>query len=247
MIRLDRFSVNVLPDHGIAHEFQEQGAYYVALPDRSEYSLQLNNYGNTIADATITIDGDVAGTWRVNPRNSITIERPAYIQKKFTFVDENGPEAQEAGVVRGNNQNGLITIEFRTKKEPYVLSSPQRVLRDSSAYASPPRYPSPRHLTSMAGSSHLESASLRAAASMHSNPNSLRSASAYSSGATVLGDYSSQRFVDVEPIRPDQVDYQHSPTITFRLVVDRFQGSPRYSRIGSYMPSRTPYPPRIDY
>lgn len=241
MIRLDRFSVRVLPDHGVAREFKDFGAYYIALPDHSEYSLQLNNYGDTIADATVKIDGDIAGIWRVNPRDSITIEHPADIQKKFTFVTENGPEADQAGVISGSSLNGLISVEFKAKKESYRLSSPQRVLRGSSSYTSSPRYASPGRLG-------VVPASLRGVSSMQM-ASSLHPPS-YSSGATVLGNYSSQRFVDVEPIRPDQVDYKHSPTITFRLVVDREQSHPRYTRIGSYAPyssQRTPYPPRIDY
>ena len=53
------------------------------LPDRSQYKLKLTNGHETNCDAEIFIDGETIGKWRITPYSTITIERPANINRKL--------------------------------------------------------------------------------------------------------------------------------------------------------------------
>jgi hypothetical protein len=52
------------------------------------------------------------GKWRLNGHDSISIERPSKMNKKFKFVKENSFEATVGGITTGANKNGLIRAVF---------------------------------------------------------------------------------------------------------------------------------------
>ena len=92
-------------------------AQYRGLVDGSTYRVVLVNHLDVEADAVLEIDGRVQGTYRLNPRETFPVERPANTQRSFVFVKENGTLAREAGVVSGESENGLVKVEFKPRKK----------------------------------------------------------------------------------------------------------------------------------
>ncbi|CAH6419542.1 Hypothetical protein POVR2_LOCUS46 [uncultured virus] len=108
-----------------AERFVRDGYEYVSLPSGSIYSLHLVNNGNTQCDAVVMIDNTKVGTWRIEAGDSITIDRPANINRKFTFVDESSSVARQTGNRVGDENNGLIKIAFKPAKQEQARSSPR--------------------------------------------------------------------------------------------------------------------------
>lgn len=97
-------------------EGDERSEGYIGLPHNTEYSLKLRNHNSTRCDAHVTIDGEHVGTWRVNANASIRIERPADVQRKFTFYKLGTPEAKKANL-KSNEDLGLIAVKFTPEVE----------------------------------------------------------------------------------------------------------------------------------
>lgn len=93
---------------------------YVEMKDGDHYRIALRNNGSTKCHAKISIDGNHVGTWILEPWSSATIERPVDVAKKFTFFKVSSSGGQEAGLVKGDPNNGLVTVEFiPTKRVTY--------------------------------------------------------------------------------------------------------------------------------
>ncbi len=157
------FGVEILTDRGMSAPFI-RGEQYVPLREGAEYKIRLTNNRNVRADATIEVDGKEIGRWRVPANESITIERPAGIDQRLTFVSEQSRMGMRAGVIPGRFENGVIQITFYPERE-YVLESRQ-VLSAPMTRASTSGSPMALGVTS----------------------------SRYESGATILGDRSYQQF-----------------------------------------------------
>lgn len=118
---LNGFSVNIIGDH-ITH-FKNGEYNYYCLSHLSEYKIRLTNNRPTLCDASIKIDGDYVGTWRIQPFNSIVIERPANVNRKFIFIAEESLTSQNTSINRSND-NGLISVTFKPEKNNnYVIKS----------------------------------------------------------------------------------------------------------------------------
>ncbi len=89
---------------------------YVQMRHNAKYSLNLKNHRWGPCDAEVTIDGIHVGTWRIESRNEIRIERPVHDTGHFTFFEVATKEAELAGIVK-NSDNGLISVTFKPKKE----------------------------------------------------------------------------------------------------------------------------------
>ncbi|AHH01568.1 hypothetical protein pv_1 [Pithovirus sibericum] len=80
---------------------------------------------------------------------------------------------------------------------------------------------------------------------LSSAPTASRSSSlmSFSSGSTILGDQSEQRFGKTDSLRENEINWDGVTTIYLRLVAQ--EPSQRYVKIESY-PRRSPYPRRIE-
>jgi len=85
---------------------------YVEMRDGDHYVISLYNGHSTRCHAKITIDGKPVGTWILEPWGSARLERPVDVAKKFTFFKVNSRGGAEAGLIKGDSQNGLVTVEF---------------------------------------------------------------------------------------------------------------------------------------
>ena len=91
---------------------------YVALNHGDEYTVRLENSGDTLCDAKLFIDGNMTqvGVYRVPARSTIDVERPLFEARKFTFVRDTSDAAVRAGGVPGQNLNGVVTVAFYPEK-----------------------------------------------------------------------------------------------------------------------------------
>lgn len=106
---LNRFSL-------VVNNGNEVDNGYVQMKHGSEYQLRLRNDHNVEADAIVRVDGVEVGVWRVPANRNITIERPANIERKFTFYKLGSSEGNQAGLER-NSDLGLISVDFIPAKE----------------------------------------------------------------------------------------------------------------------------------
>ncbi|MEX1047975.1 MAG: hypothetical protein WED15_00500 [Akkermansiaceae bacterium] len=95
---------------------------YVEMGHNTQYSLNLKNHRLVPCDAEVTIDGIHVGTWRIESRGEIQIERPVHDTGYFTFFQVGTEEADMAGITK-NPDNGLISVTFKPKKERFVLNA----------------------------------------------------------------------------------------------------------------------------
>ena len=77
---------------------------YVELIHNTQYRVILGNQKPVRCDAYLEIDGKHLGTWRLHPYYSITLERPAHDDGRFTFYQLGTTEAYSAGLVEGDPQ-----------------------------------------------------------------------------------------------------------------------------------------------
>lgn len=89
---------------------------YICLKHGTQYSIKLRNQSERLrCNAMVKIDGRSVGTWRVDRREAITIERPVHDSGRFTFYQEGTPEAAKANL-RLTDELGLISVLFRPEK-----------------------------------------------------------------------------------------------------------------------------------
>lgn len=254
MVYNNGFGVKIITDTE-QDKLQRGFDNYVALHSGSEYSLRLTNDRNTDAMAEIFIEGDKVGTWLIPAKDSIIIDRPINVARKFTFFKETNYRAISAGVIPGNEFNGVIKAIFYPKKEygrVIAMSgplSPSRRFQNnfSLSTASQPA------LTSFAPqNTTLSPRSLRPF-----SEKTITSTSNYSSGATVLGSHSHQTFGEARRFSDDEIDWNNKTTIILRLIVKpndviiSTASSSRYDNDKDFisikdMASRNSIPPRID-
>jgi hypothetical protein len=92
-------------------EGEELSEGYVSMTHGSPYTLRLENLGQRRCDAKVEIDGHDIGTWRVNARDSVVLERPAHDTGRLTFFKAGTAEGDRAGIVK-NEKTGLISVTF---------------------------------------------------------------------------------------------------------------------------------------
>lgn len=95
----------------VVEKGQEVANGYVQMRHGTEYALRLRNDRNVEADAIVRIDGVEVGVWRIPANRNITIERPANVERKFTFYKLGSSEGSQAGLER-NSDLGLISVDF---------------------------------------------------------------------------------------------------------------------------------------
>ena len=103
-----------------------------------KYSIKLQNHAGTLCDATITLDDDNVGTFRIRPYETIEIERPSYNNKQFTYFKGGSSQSLKAGYEKGNSNNGLVKVVFKPgKKPPFVNFSQLESTTLGSSSSSP--------------------------------------------------------------------------------------------------------------
>ncbi|VBB18797.1 hypothetical protein YASMINEVIRUS_1329 [Yasminevirus sp. GU-2018] len=180
--------------------FTENGHTYYSVPHNKEYAVRMINNSDLRVNATLKIDGEVMGVWRINQYADVIIERPSHSNRKFTFVKESSWQAGMGGVKQGDVKNGLVEVTFTPEKRtlvyndfesPYINSSFSDSLSMGAnrgsfgAQLESQGFSGSRKLFSDSASSHRESTNQMFNSAPRVN---------YSAGATVLGDDSSQRF-----------------------------------------------------
>lgn len=235
---LNGFSVEVIANR--VRPITRNGYKFIALSNRTYYKLKLSNFNSTRCDAKVVMDGEKIGTWRIAPFSDIYIERPANVNRRFFFVNENSQIATSAGVSHGNDSNGLIKVTFmpeeQTRNSWLSLKNP---LISSRHYDS---YPS----TNSGNFSGQESLSFGAKSmtnqsfnnTMYTTDNSLMT------GATVLGERSDQNYRSASAIK--NVNNDEVTIISIRLVVDTEFVKPFISLREANIAKCNEEPPRPD-
>lgn len=211
MVFQNGFGVVIVSQNNFsARELNLDGYDYVSLENGTIYKIRLVNNRNTLCDVSVDVNGQFIGAWRINSNSSIEIERPANVNKKFTFFAENSRQALNAGTIQGSIDNGLIKATFKPKKEvvyQLITNTPQPYIGINPLSASQSR-PASRITT-------------------------MESAPRYQSGTTLLGETSYQQFSNTDPLRPEEIDKFNITTIIIRLIVDNqyLQIPPRIDQI----------------
>jgi hypothetical protein len=213
MVQLNGFYLKVVPKDGSDHDKLKRGDdNYVALGNGAEYEVVLGNDRDTPCMAELSVEGKEVGTWLIRPHSSIFIDRPADVARRFTFFRETSWQARKGGIVVGEDVNGLVSATFYPKKNYRFTGRTSMMTARSPAMMAAPGI------------------------------TSTQLASGYSSGGTVLGEESYQRFGTTNRFRDNEIDWSQVTTITLRLVV-REQRS--YIPVGAAT-RRTSSPRRID-
>jgi hypothetical protein len=190
----NKFVMTVIVDGQIQKELANG---QVNLPLKTEYIIRLRNKHNRRAICKLYIDGEnVSGGGFIIPANScIDVERPVDVAKKFKFVSLDSEEAHDYGK-NGDNIDkikGTIVADFALEKH-WTISS-----HVTYRYPTVPCYVNhsiqPRYKRLSEGYLDLDSFSENPAKCFETPP--LFGSSALKDGATVEGDYSSQRFSSV--------------------------------------------------
>lgn len=191
MVMLNGFGVKIIGDVPFG-KLSDDGENYVAIPNMTKYKICLINNNSTETMAEVYVEDENVGTWFINPNSSIEIERPANVNRNFTFVRERSSVARSAGVIPGNEVNGLIEVVFYPKKQKisYVRASSPSKFTLQTRSLSPSSVSPIKKQTSM-----------------------------YSSGSTVLGSRTNQHFHTRNRYSDEEIDQNKITTITLRLIV----------------------------
>ncbi|XP_066282953.1 uncharacterized protein [Branchiostoma lanceolatum] len=95
--------------------YEIDGEEFVEMDHGSSYRIRLTNTHPRPCDAQLAIDGKEVGTWRLDPRQEVELERPEDEQMCFTFFSTRMAPA-EAGIRRGEEENGLVQVTFTPEK-----------------------------------------------------------------------------------------------------------------------------------
>jgi len=182
-MKLDSFDL-------IVNKGREVASGYVEMRHNTEYSLSMRNDRNVDCDAVVTVDGEKVGTWRIYSHQSILIERPANIDRKFTFYKLGTSEGAQAGLERDENL-GLISVDYIPAREVE------------------------RGLVSYGGGSKGVTREPDNFSLSSSRPGTKGATRGYNAGGTGLGDRSNQSFGQADSI---DRDYSKQVTINLRLV-----------------------------
>ncbi len=231
-IHVNGFSLEIISTRPVTKK-NIGGANYYLLQHKSIYKLKLTNGRETKCDAEVWIDGEKVGTWRINNRSQIIVERPANISRKFVFLKENSADARFIGIANNNDSNGLIKVIFKPEKYTDHFDW-------YSGISSRPfnQYGHPKFL--------LRSNNLQNGISLrnYQDQNQLDNIdnSIYCNGATALGQHSDQNFISISPI--NDIDAANITTIMTRLMVDE-NTNPQLVSLRSALHT-TEYPKRLD-
>ena len=209
---------------GEFRKFERDGHKYYVLDHNKEYGVRMINNSDLRVNAVLKIDGETMGKWRINDNSSVLIERPSHSNRRFTFVKDDSWQAESSGVKAGSKKNGLVEVVF----------IPEIRINNYDMYdsfnCSEEDYVSDKKNKKCSRSNYSNAGPNMRHANSNSNSNSIRSMSEsanfsnnFSSGATVLGNDSSQTFSTATNIIEDTAN---SVTKRVRLVVSEQDRAP---------------------
>jgi hypothetical protein len=262
MVTTNDFSVNIIAPS--ANSFRKNGGDYCSLKHREEYKLKLSNNRNTKCDAEVFIDNETVGIWRIGSNDSIIIERPVKINRKFTFLKENSIEARQSGISSGLSYNGLVKIVFKPEvKRFYDFSFLNYGSTDEPYNSRGATYDIDNNISLFKNSGLNKYSKSKSTEQLfdcansadncfndviyEKSPNiltSFSSAPTFSSGATTLGDISHQEFNMLDTIT--DIDHANITTIHLRLVYSDGGQKPYISLKDMNYQFSNPVPPRIN-
>jgi hypothetical protein len=85
---------------------------YSYLRHGQQFSVRLRNVHPTRCNATLKLNGEDVGTWRLQPWQVASIEHGVFNNKRFTFYREGTYEAKNQGLRSGREENGLVVAVF---------------------------------------------------------------------------------------------------------------------------------------
>ena len=97
----------------------ERGGY-VDMSHGQKYCLQMRSYREERCDARVEIDGQHVGTWRIERRGTINVDRPSHDSGQFTFYRLGSEEGMQAALNGASPDLGLVKVTFT----PEVQVSP---------------------------------------------------------------------------------------------------------------------------
>jgi hypothetical protein len=110
-VQVGDFSVQIYTNRGYANLIPNSYAHFFQLADNTEYSVVVKNNGQTKCDASIDIDGENIGRWRIEAGASGNIVHPMTSKRKFVF--KNASKFSYADGPNGSYpQNGKVSVTF---------------------------------------------------------------------------------------------------------------------------------------
>lgn len=167
---------------------------YVGMSNGQNYKVRLTNHHAEKCQATLKIDGLPMGNFLINPYDSITLERPAQVSKKFAFYLSNTREGKIGGIKQGDYFNGLVETTFIPEKPNHRRCT--NYDQEDDGYLG-------------------VNESMSFCATNSSGKKKSRRQLGYSEGGTVLRDRSSQQYHDVSPLN---LDFTREVSLSVRLV-----------------------------
>lgn len=112
MVQLNNFELTIVrATDGAPFPTKNEGEnVYVEVPDQTQYKIRVKCLRQQKGDATIHVDGESVGTFRLHPYQTVTLERPAGVNKCFMFCHEDKLKSDKDLV--GKEKNGLIAVDF---------------------------------------------------------------------------------------------------------------------------------------
>lgn len=220
---------------------------YVLLPHGKVYTLRLRNRRSVEADACVEIDGKNLGTWRLDPGESLELERPAEDTGMFTFYRSGTGEAGQVGEASiAREDKGLVKVSFLPDKRPPSFNKTLSAGGTQSRGVSPDVHLYSSQISTNYGSPEMSaSAQSEGSSSMNfmhdvqsSTLDSMTPPAGAEAGVTGLSGQSSQVFGTVGPLRDP--DYSQMTIIQFRLIEGK--SDPRELKPAT---NSTAYPPPI--
>jgi len=106
-----------LNDFSVKINGKNERSGYVEMNHGETYTIVLRNNSDVRCDANVEIDGKDVGSFRVDSRQNLYLERSANEAKLFTFYKLGSSEAEKVGLGKVEKcEMGLIKVTFKPEK-----------------------------------------------------------------------------------------------------------------------------------
>lgn len=227
-IQENDFSVEVLSDKGPVEKIIYKGFNYYGMSEGTEYRVGLGNHTDRRVDATVWIDGEKVGTWRINPFSNVVIKN--LVEKRDKFVLTEKPyNYLEKNLLRVVFKPEIYQWSSQTYNNPHIRKETDPTLFRSECNNNYTDSTTPwdklnRRCNYRAGR-YLENRPLFGEARMSTKPEYAKRGFEYRRDA--LGFDKNHRYGKVSPFEKDEIDIDNVTTIYARLVVDNDHSSYR--------------------
>lgn len=98
-------------------EGTERDSGYVAVPHATPYTVRIGNHGNRKAQADVSLDGKLVGSFVLYQWQVADIEHGVTDHGRFTFyADETAEALQAGGLAVSESDRGLVQVIFTPEK-----------------------------------------------------------------------------------------------------------------------------------